>query len=111
MSSPRPPVLRATTPAVDRLLELAADGLTPRLDVSGKGCAGKSYVMERVSEPARFDEAVTLERNAVLLVSARALPFVLGTTVDWVTDGFSAGFRFDNPNEATRCGCGTSFST
>ena len=44
-----------------------------------------------------------------LLVDAKSLPMVDGTQLDWVREGLNEGFKFNNPNERDRCGCGESF--
>jgi len=44
-----------------------------------------------------------------VLVDARSLAYLDGTELDFVREGLSEGFKFNNPNEKDRCGCGESF--
>jgi iron-sulfur cluster assembly protein len=45
-----------------------------------------------------------------LLVDAKSLPMIDGTQLDWVREGLNEGFKFNNPNATTACGCGESFA-
>jgi iron-sulfur cluster assembly protein len=81
-----------------------------RLGVSSKGCSGKSYVMDYVTE-ANFnpaDEKVQ-DKDVTIFIDPRAILFLIGTEMDYVDRGTSSGFEFNNPNEKARCGCGESF--
>jgi len=46
----------------------------------------------------------------LLLVDIEALPFLDGSTLDFVREGLKESFKFDNPNVKNECGCGESFS-
>ncbi|KDE03955.1 hypothetical protein MVLG_05589 [Microbotryum lychnidis-dioicae p1A1 Lamole] len=79
-----------------------------RIGVRNKGCAGMSYHLEYVDEPARFDEVV--EQDGVkVVVDSRALFSVIGSEMDWQEDALQAKFVFKNPNIKDACGCGESF--
>ena len=83
-----------------------------RLSVKKSGCAGLSYVIEAVnaSENNCLDRDLIYERNgARLYVSLKVMPFVDGTTIDYVQEGLSQFFKFDNPKMKNECGCGESF--
>jgi iron-sulfur cluster assembly protein len=45
-----------------------------------------------------------------ILVDPKSLPYIEGTELDFVREGLNEGFRFNNPNEKNRCGCGESFN-
>ena len=45
-----------------------------------------------------------------VIVDGKAVPYLAGTVMDYVEDRLGACFKFDNPNEAGRCGCGESFT-
>ncbi|HOL38237.1 MAG TPA: iron-sulfur cluster assembly accessory protein, partial [Rubrivivax sp.] len=55
------------------------------------------------------DDLVFEQRGVKVLVDPRSLPFVEGTAIDFVREGLNEGFRFSNPLEKDRCGCGESF--
>jgi iron-sulfur cluster assembly protein len=44
-----------------------------------------------------------------VLVDPKSLAYIDGTELDFVREGLNEGFRFNNPNEKDRCGCGESF--
>ena len=44
-----------------------------------------------------------------VLVDPKSLAYIDGTELDFVREGLNEGFRFNNPNERDRCGCGESF--
>ncbi|HXH52096.1 MAG TPA: iron-sulfur cluster insertion protein ErpA [Sphingomicrobium sp.] len=80
-----------------------------RLSVDGGGCAGFTYRFE-LAEAPESDDTVA-ERNGVkLVVDPVSLDLVRGSAVDFVEDLGGAAFRVTNPNAASGCGCGSSFS-
>ncbi|WP_265587849.1 HesB/IscA family protein [Sphingomicrobium arenosum] len=79
-----------------------------RLGVDGGGCAGFTYRFE-LSEPEEGD--VTSETDGVtLLVDTVSLDFLKGSAVDYVENLGGASFQVTNPQAASGCGCGSSFS-
>lgn len=83
-------------------------GIGVRVGVTTTGCSGFSYKMEYVDELQPDD--VLIEQHGVKLIVGRdSLPLIDGTEVDYVREGLSEGFRFHNPRERDRCGCGESF--
>ncbi|MDP8916709.1 MAG: iron-sulfur cluster insertion protein ErpA [Pseudomonadota bacterium] len=101
-----------TESAARRLRELgAAEGraLMLRVAVEGGGCSGFQYVFDLVdrAEP----EDVRIERDgAAALVDDVSLPFLAGSEIDFVDELVGAQFKVKNPNAASSCGCGVSFS-
>jgi len=79
-----------------------------RLSVDGGGCAGFSYRFA-LSEPEEGD-AVTETDGVSLVVDPVSLDLVDGSQVDYVEDLGGAAFKVTNPNAASGCGCGSSFS-
>jgi iron-sulfur cluster assembly accessory protein len=80
-----------------------------RLSVEGGGCAGLQYRFELADAPAGDD--LTVETDGVALVIDRvSLPFVAGSTVDFVQSLGGSAFQVVNPQARSGCGCGTSFS-
>jgi iron-sulfur cluster assembly accessory protein len=80
-----------------------------RLAVDGGGCAGFTYKFELAEAPLADD--VVAENGAVrLVVDPVSLDLVRGSAVDFVEDLGGAAFKVTNPNAASGCGCGSSFS-
>lgn len=80
-----------------------------RLSVDGGGCAGFTYRFGLADQIEGED--VTSERDGVtLVVDPISLDLVRGSTVDFVENLGGASFQVTNPNAASGCGCGTSFS-
>ena len=80
-----------------------------RLAVDGGGCAGFSYKFE-LAEVAQSDDAVAVTDGVQLVVDPVSLDLVRGSAVDFVEDLGGAAFKVTNPNAASGCGCGSSFS-
>src|SRR5262245_29999421 len=79
-----------------------------RLRVVGGGCAGFSYDLY-------FDEVAEVDRQfevqgVNVVVDEMSLMYLVGTEIDYVEGLQGAGFKFNNPNVKTTCGCGSSFS-
>lgn len=92
-----------------RLLSKKPDAKGLRLTTEAYGCSGLGYKIDYVTDPDSADERV--EMNGVtLFVDRKALLHILGTEMDWEDSTFSTGFKFTNPNETGRCGCGESFT-
>lgn len=79
-----------------------------RLAVDGGGCAGFTYKFA-LGEPEEGDSSTTCE-GATLVVDPISLDLLAGSQVDYVEELGGAAFRVNNPNAASGCGCGTSFS-
>ncbi len=79
-----------------------------RLGTSTHGCSGLGYTVDYVEEPTPGDELVE-DKGVKVFVDRKSLLFLLGTEMDWEDGMFSTGFKFTNPNEKGRCGCGESF--
>ena len=84
-------------------------GLMLRLAVDGGGCAGFQYRfgLESAANP---DDVVVATDGVTMLVDPDSLPFLAGCEVDFVEKIGNAAFQVRNPNAASGCGCGSSFS-
>ena len=101
-----------TQSAARRVAAIASRQSKPailRLAVDGGGCAGFSYKFE-LAETAESDDAVAETDGVQLIVDPVSLDLVRGSAVDFVEDLGGAAFKVTNPNAASGCGCGTSFS-
>jgi iron-sulfur cluster assembly accessory protein len=83
------------------------DGL--RVGVVGGGCSGFSYSMQFENSPGMMDKVFNMEGLKVF-VDATSLMYLNGCRVDYVETLEGAGFKFDNPNVKSTCGCGSSFN-
>ena len=93
---------------VTRYITKRGKGVGVRLGVKTTGCSGLAYKLEYADEIAPED--VVFEDNGVtVLVDPKSLAYIDGTQLDFVREGLNEGFRFVNPNERDRCGCGESF--
>lgn len=93
--------------AQSALDQTEAPALGLRVGVKKGGCAGMEYTFEVARETRKGDEIVT-EKDATVVVDAKAVLFLLGTELDFKTDRFSSTFVFNNPNQVSACGCGES---
>jgi iron-sulfur cluster assembly accessory protein len=74
------------------------------------GCSGLGYDLNMVREAKPGD--LTWEQDGVKIATdALSNKYLLGTEIDFVSSVTGAGFKFNNPNAKSSCGCGTSFST
>ena len=91
-----------------REAETIESAMSLRLRVVGGGCAGFSYDLY-------FDDKTEVDRafgvNGVeVVVDEMSLMYLVGTQIDYVEGLQGAGFKFNNPNVKSTCGCGSSFS-
>ncbi len=93
---------------VNRFLSKRGKGLGIRLGVKTTGCSGLAYKLEYVDQAAAEDQ-VFEDRGVKVLVDPKSLAYVDGTQLDFVREGLNEGFKFSNPKERDRCGCGESF--
>jgi iron-sulfur cluster assembly protein len=93
---------------VARYLKKRGKGVGVRLGVKTTGCSGLAYQLEYVDEQTA-DDVVFEELGVKVLVDPKSLAYIDGTELDFVKEGLNEGFRFNNPNERDRCGCGESF--
>ena len=101
-----------TSNAARRVAQIAERQGKPailRLGVDGGGCAGFTYKFE-LADAAADDDAVAEVDGVKLVVDPVSLGLVEGSAVDFVEDLGGAAFKVTNPNAASGCGCGSSFS-
>jgi len=85
-----------------------ADALVLRVAIQGGGCSGFQYGLGFDSGPAEGDHELSLEGVRVV-VDPYSAPYLRGATVDFLTGLQESGFKIDNPNAVSSCGCGHSF--
>ena len=93
---------------VTRYLTKRGQGVGVRLGVKTTGCSGLAYTLEYVDEIGNED-TVFEGHGARVIVDPKSLAYLDGTELDFVREGLNEGFKFNNPIERDRCGCGESF--
>ncbi len=106
-------MVNLTTNAVSKVREIL-DQQTPRpaglrIAVVGGGCSGFSYQMAFDNQANGTDKVYEYDGLKIFIDQASML-YLSGTEVDYVETLEGAGFKFQNPNVKTTCGCGSSFS-
>jgi iron-sulfur cluster assembly protein len=81
---------RAEARVAELMANAPADAIGVKLSTPRRGCSGLAYSVDYVTEETKF--------------------YLVGSTMDWMEDDFSAGFVFENPNAKGACGCGESFT-
>ncbi len=99
-----------TDSAANKMKELLnnSENTGVRVGVLGGGCSGLQYKLEMSSSPLKDDKIITV-KEVDLYVDKKSHLFLIGTTIDFVTDMMQMGFKFINPNAKRTCGCGESF--
>ena len=106
------PDIDLTPAAAARVAAIAARQEKPailRLAVDGGGCSGFQYRFG-FADAVDADDAVAERDGVRLVVDSVSLDLVRGAAVDYVEELGGAAFRVTNPNAASGCGCGASFS-
>jgi iron-sulfur cluster assembly accessory protein len=80
-----------------------------RISVVGGGCSGFSYSMAFENAPGMLDKTYKFDGLNVFVDQASML-YLDGAEVDYVETLEGSGFKFNNPNTKSTCGCGSSFS-
>jgi iron-sulfur cluster assembly accessory protein len=110
---PKAPPISLTTSAIAKVKEIMAQqnpvpaGL--RVGVQGGGCSGFSYAMSFENSAGMMDKTFDMDGLKVY-VDATSIMYLNGCIVDYVETLEGAGFKFENPNVKSTCGCGSSFS-
>ena len=110
--TPKAPVTLTPT-AVSKVKEIMTQqnpvpaGL--RIGVVGGGCSGFSYSMSFENAPGMMDKIYNFD-DLKVYVDATSAMYLNGCVVDYMETLEAAGFKFENPNVKSTCGCGSSFS-
>ncbi len=107
------PIIALSEKAAEKVKEIRAEenieeSYALRLKVQGGGCSGFSYDLY-FDQPQESDRPFEV-RGVKLIVDQMSLMYLAGTEVDYVEGLHGAGFKFQNPNVKSTCGCGSSFS-
>ncbi len=108
-----PAAIILTPAAEERIADLMGkapdDAIGVKLSTPRRGCSGLAYSVDYVSEEEKFDEKI-ITPGGVFYVDGGSVLYLIGSTMDWQEDDFTAGFVFENPNAKGACGCGESFT-
>ena len=109
----RPAALTLTASAEARIADLMAkapaDAVGVKLSTPRRGCSGLAYSVDYVTAADPFDEKIVTP-GGDFYVDGASILYLIGSTMNWVEDDFTAGFVFVNPNAKGSCGCGESFT-
>ena len=105
-------IIQVTDEAITKILEKQRkekfSGI--RLGITGGGCAGFEYVFDRTNS-APSQEDVELDYGKFrILINKLSIPYLVGMTLDFQTEGLNELFKFINPKEQSSCGCGVSIN-
>ncbi|TBN54555.1 iron-sulfur cluster assembly accessory protein [Hansschlegelia quercus] len=78
-----------------------------RIGVKTGGCAGMEYTLDYAAEAGPLDEVIE-DKGVTVLIDPKAVLYLLGTEMDFVTEKLTQRFTFSNPNQTSACGCGES---
>jgi iron-sulfur cluster assembly protein len=108
----RPAAVILTPTAEQRIADLMArapeGSIGVKLSTPRRGCSGLAYSVDYVTDEQKFDEKIETPGGTFYIDGASVL-YLIGSTMDWREDDFTAGFVFENPNAKGACGCGESF--
>lgn len=101
---------KVTPRAFERLAEIgaSAQGKALRIAVEGGGCSGFQYEIDL--DEVKGDDLVLSDSGETVVIDPVSLPFLADATIDFTEELIGARFVINNPNAASSCGCGTSFS-
>jgi iron-sulfur cluster assembly accessory protein len=107
------PDVKLTPTAIEMVRKMYAKeglgaGYGMRIGVVGGGCSGFQYSLK--FDTQKEGDRVADFGGVLVYVDEISLPYIAGTTLDYVEGLHGAGFRFDNPRASRTCGCGSSFS-
>lgn len=107
-------MIKMTEAAVNKALYIKTTQSTDpkylRIGVQGGGCSGFQYSMQFDTEKGPLDKEVSFDNGSLkVLVDATSLMYLNDCTVDYLETLEGSGFKFNNPNVKSTCGCGQSF--
>ncbi len=109
----RPAAVILTPAAEARVAKLMAEApagtIGVKLSTPRRGCSGLAYSVDYVSAAETLDERIETP-GGTFFIDGGSVLYLIGSTMDWQEDDFTAGFVFANPNATGACGCGESFT-
>ena len=109
----RPAAVLLTSSAearIAKLMQAAPEGaIGVKLSTPRRGCSGLAYSVDYVDTANPMDERIETP-GGTFFIDGGSVLYLIGSTMDWQEDDFTAGFVFQNPNAKGSCGCGESFT-
>lgn len=99
-------MIEVTDTAIQKLIDKKVDFI--RLGVKGGGCAGYEYYIEDTSDFINISDKLIDYGKFNVVLDEMSIPYLSGSTLDWVKDGLNEYFKIINPKEISSCGCGVS---
>lgn len=100
---------RAVLQVKEVMAEQKLDGHYLTVRVVPAGCSGLGYDLNLVKDTKQGD-IIWSQDGVMLATDVMSTQYLKGTQVDYVKTDTTAGFKFENPNAKSSCGCGSSFS-
>ncbi|PQQ26903.1 iron-sulfur cluster assembly protein IscA [Photorhabdus luminescens] len=94
---------------VSSFLSNRGKGVGLRLGIRTSGCSGMAYLLE-FADMINEDDTVFEDKGVKVIVDGKSMVYLDGTELDFVKEGLNEGFKFNNPNVSSECGCGESFN-
>ncbi len=104
-------MISLTSAAIKKIKSVLAEqgeNLGLRIAVIGSGCNGMQYTMKLDKSPTGMDEVIDIDGIRVILDRQSSI-YLSGASIDYVDGKEGSGFKFNNPNVHTSCGCGETF--
>jgi iron-sulfur cluster assembly protein len=102
---------KAATELQDLISTQEKQGAALRVWVAGGGCSGLSYGMALDDSAPEEGDNVFEQSGIRIYIDSLSLNYMDGSSVDYVDDVLGGGFKIENPNATSSCGCGSSFKT
>jgi iron-sulfur cluster assembly protein len=106
-------MITITKPALEKLKRFRAEegkeGFALRIAVVGGGCSGLQYKLSFDEKSSPEDKVISF-KDLQLYIDPKSWPYLKGLKLDYDGSLNGAGFKYENPNAAKACGCGTSFN-
>ena len=109
------PAFSVSESAAIRIAELISEEFDPansyfRVSVLGGGCSGFQYNFDLTTQAMEEDDLVILALGAVVVIDSTSMELLKGSQLDYIENLVGSSFEMKNPNAASGCGCGNSFS-
>ena len=99
-------MIEVTDTAIQQLIKKKVGFI--RRGVKGGGCAGYEYYIEDASDYINMSDKLVDYGKFNVVLDEMSVPYLSGSTLDWVKDGLNEYFKIINPKEVSSCGCGVS---
>ena len=103
--------VRAAKELNDMMAEQEKTSSALRVWVEGGGCSGLSYGMAIDDGDPEENDQIFHQEEIKIYIDSLSIQYMEGSVVDYVDDALGGGFKIENPNAVSSCGCGSSFKT